>query len=812
MGIKEIETNTILHVKANEPSRSISPLLYGIFYEDINHAADGGIYAELIRNRSFEDTLAPDGCTVCDGIMRTPGGWETKFNDSNDIPGWNMTVDAPAEGLVSLDSKVIINDANPRSLKVDVNCSNGGSVSIANEGYWGIRLDEGAKYKLSFFAKTDRPSTSVTASLQSADGKRYASQTIDGITGRWDQYECILISSVSDKDGRLVITTADTGALWLDVVSLFPEATWKRRDNGLRADLMQMLADMKPAFVRFPGGCFVEGITPDTAFQWKNTIGPIHERKGHWNLWGYRTTNGLGYHEYLQMCEDLHAEPMYVFNCGMTCQARKGGAVPAEELDKWIQDALDAVEYANGPVESTWGSERAKAGHPEPFNMRFMEIGNENFGPDYEERYKKFYDALKDHYPEIRLITNAPVSGTPMEILDEHYYSDPKFFLSNWTKYDTYDRQGPEIYVGEYACTDRCGQGNLAAALGEAAFMMGMERNADVVKMSSYAPLFVNLNDRTWNPDAICFDNSNCYGTPSYHVQTMFAQNRPDETLAYEFDGPNDLDTHPSNGCIGLSTWATTAEYKDIRVVDGDAILYDNNFNSDTDEWTQLRGEWVIEDGTYRQITTDPDTCAIVGDAGWTNYTLTLKARKLEGSDGFIVMFRVKDQENLMKWNIGAFSNALHTITAIHKGKNTAIGSMVMGSIETNRWYNIRVEVNDRRIRCFLDGALIHDVDIPPIPIVTAVAGRIKSTGEIILKVVNTSEIAQEAQVEIDSIGRIAPHGTEIILTSASMDDENSITEPMKIVPVKREADGLGISFIRTFEPNSLTILKLKAE
>ncbi|MHB9005029.1 MAG: alpha-L-arabinofuranosidase C-terminal domain-containing protein, partial [Coriobacteriia bacterium] len=624
MSNMKAETNTFLHIKADEPSRPVSPLLYGIFYEDINHAADGGIYAELIRNRSFEDTLPPDGCTVSNGIMRTPDGWETKFADTDQIPGWNLAVNAPAEGTAILDDQVIINDANPRSLRIESDCSKGGSVSIVNEGYWGIRIDEGAGYRLSFFAKTDLPSTSVTVSLQSADGKVYAEQIIDGITDQWEQYQCMLTSSGTDKGGRLVITTSDTGTLWLDVVSLFPEATWNRRENGLRADLMQMLADMKPAFMRFPGGCFVEGITPDTAFQWKNTIGPIHERKGHWNLWGYRTTNGLGYHEYLQMCEDLGAEPMYVFNCGMTCQARKGGPVPAEELGKWIQDALDAVEYANGPVDSTWGSVRAKAGHPEPFNMKFMEIGNENFGPDYEERYKKFYDALKEHHPEIRLITNAPVSGSPMEILDEHYYPDPTFFLSNWTKYDFYDRQGPEIYVGEYACTQGCGQGNLAAALGEAAFMTGMERNADVVTMSSYAPLFVNINDRTWNPDAICFDNSSCYGTPSYHVQAMFAQNRPDGTLAHEFNGPMDFDTHPANGCIGLSTWAAKSEYKDIRVTNGDTVLYESNFNSGAGEWKPVRGEWEIVDGAYRQISDSPDTFTATGDTNWKDYTITL--------------------------------------------------------------------------------------------------------------------------------------------------------------------------------------------
>lgn len=798
-----------LRVRADEPSRPVSPLLYGIFYEDVNHAADGGLYAELIRNRSFEDTVPPEGCTVTDGTLCTPNGWKTKFDDSDRIPGWQLAVESPATGAMHLDDRVIINAGNPRSLRLEANCGGGGCVSVVNLGFWGIRLDEGARYRLSLFVKTDGAATSVTVSLRSADGTEYACETIDGIAGEWAQYGCRLTSSGSDKDGRLVITTGETGVMWFDVVSLFPEATWNRRENGLRPDLMGMLAGLMPAFLRFPGGCVVEGFTPDTAFRWKNTIGPIHERKGHWNLWGYRTTNGLGFHEYLQMCEDLGAAPMYVVNCGMTCQARNGCALP---LDEWLQDALDAIEYANGPAESRWGAIRAQAGHPEPFGIKFIEIGNENFGPDYETRYLRFWEVLNDRHPEIRLITNAPVAGAPMEILDEHYYPDPSFFLSNWTKYDGYDRKGPGIYVGEYACTQGCGKGNLAAAIGEAGFMVGMERNADVVTMSSYAPLFVNVNDRTWNPDAINFDNTGCYGTPSYHVQAMFAQNRPDEALACEFTGPVEYDTHPVRGGIGLSTWATTAEFRDVRVTNGDQVLYASDFPSGDDGWRPVSGDWTVVDGAYRQTSDATDTRTVRGDAEWTDYTLSLKARKLVGAEGFRVMFRNQGANDTFAWMIGCWSNTAHFASVTHGGAMTILGSTVQGSIETDRWYDVRIEVEGRRIRCFLDDALIHDTETPVVPMVVATAGRSKATGEITVKVVNASCVPQQTEVRIDGIGSIAPIGTEIILTSDGPDAENSLGEPTKVAPVVREVDGLGARFIRAFEPYSVTILRLRAQ
>ena len=441
---------------------------------------------------------------------------------------------------------------------------------------------------------------------------------------------------------------------------------------------------MKPAFVRFPGGCYVEGDKLANAFRWKDTIGDVAQRPGHWNLWGYRSTDGLGYHEYLQMCEDLGAEPLYVINCGMAHKDH----VAMDQMGPWVQDALDAIEYANGPATSTWGSLRAKAGHPAPFNLKYLEIGNENGGPLYQERYRLFYDAIKARYPDIQLVADVRTTQRPTEILDEHYYNSPEFFIDNAGKYDKYDRKGPKIYVGEYAVTQNCGQGNLRAAIGEAAFMTGMERNCDVVVMASYAPLFVNVGWRQWNPDAINFDGARAYGTPSYHVQKMFSHNRGDVVLPIDLESPA-VELGAKGGAIGVGTWATQAEFKDIKVTRGDKTLFESDFAKGLEGWRTIGGQWKAESGVLRQTGRQTDVRAIAGERSWDNYTYTLKARKLGGAEGFLIMFRVQDPRAKAWWNLGGWGNTKH---AIEMGG--IIGNEVPGRIETGRWYDIRIELH----------------------------------------------------------------------------------------------------------------------
>jgi alpha-L-arabinofuranosidase len=552
-------------VDVTKPGVQVSPLLYGIFFEDINRSGDGGLYAEMLQNRSFED-------------FNVPMGW-TLLNDGN------------AQVTMTLDKSQPLNDKNPTSLRLDItNTGSTGRVGVINQGYkglpidskdpvelpdesissdkpanskwadWmkhfadaqkrpenGLNIEDGKTYVLSFYART-APNFSgpLTATLEKQDGTVLASQDVAYSGVDWKKYDVKLTASASDTNARFVLSTKTTGTIWLDQVSLFPAETFNQRPNGLRADLMQMLLVLHPAFIRFPGGSFGEGYRLSEAFRWKETIGDPVQRPGQWNIWGYRTTNGLGYYEYLQMCEDLKAEPLFVINCGMAEQ----DSVDPKDLDPWIQDALDAIDYANGPATDAWGAQRAASGHPAPFNLKLMELGNENGmgyfwgggnAQQYAQRYNPLYAKVKATYPGIKTISTAPIQkqpvNAPVETVDEHYYPDAGWFEDHAAMYDTYDRNGPKIYVGEYATKPDAGNGNLNAALGEAAFMTGMERNSDLVIMSSYAPLFANPEWREWNPNLIVFDSSRAYGTPSYYNQLLFANNRPDVVL------PIDLQT-----------------------------------------------------------------------------------------------------------------------------------------------------------------------------------------------------------------------------------------------------------------------------
>jgi alpha-L-arabinofuranosidase len=538
-----------------------------------------------------------------------------------------------ATARIAIDTANPLNPRNPRSLRWEI----AGSASLVNEGYWGIAVQRGKRYRFTMYARCEAGFRgALTISLQSADGQVYAQRTLRGFSKDWKPFAATLTANGTDPKARLVLTANDDGALWLDMVSLIPVDTFKRRPNGLRADLAQMLVALKPSFVRFPGGCFVEGDCMQNALRWRDTLGDVAERPARWCVWNYTSTQGLGLHEYLLMCKDLGAEPMLVVNCGMACQYRNGDHIPLNELDEWIEDALAAIEYAIGPPTSKWGALRAKNGHPEPFPLRFVSIGNENWGPIYEERYARFYDAIKARYPQIQLIATAPVKSRPIDILDEHYYSTPEWFILNANLYDRYDRTGPKILVGEYAVTAKCGTGNLRAAIAEAAFMTGIERNADIVVMAAYAPLFVNVNDRAWNPDLIGFDSARCYGTPSYYVQQLFSVYRGTHTLPTRVQSPNAL-TDAARGAVGLGTWETQAEFRNLKVVSAQGeTLFAADFGQGAAGWRTVRGAWQATEGVYRQTELAQDCRAVAGDPAWTDYTITLQARKLGGAEGFL--------------------------------------------------------------------------------------------------------------------------------------------------------------------------------
>lgn len=788
-------TSTTLHaeqatlsVNLKEPGARISPDLYGIFFEEINHAGDGGLYAELVRNRSFEDAAMPRG--------------------------WSLVQSDGAEGTMAVDTAQPLNDKNPRSLRLEIGSQGKGRIGVANEGYWGMGVTAGTSYQLSFYARGDGATPGRwTASLIGSNNEVIATGAPTALPTRtWKQFTCTLTATKSDpKAHLLLLNDAARGTLWLDMVSLMPHNTWRQRRNGLRPDLAGMLDGLRPAFVRFPGGCFVEGDRLADAFRWKQTIGDIAYRPGHPNvIWGYRSTDGLGYHEYLQMCEDLGSEALYVINCGM---AHKEVA-PLDQLDEWVQDALDAVEYARGPITSRWGAMRAWNGHPKPFNLKYMQIGNENGGPAYNERYARFYDALKARYPDIRIIANvwgSRPTSRPLDIVDEHYYQSPEWFIAHANHYDNYDRKGPKIYVGEYAVTSRNGgQGNLRAAIGEAAFMTGMERNGDIVAMSSYAPLFTHVNDRRWNPDLIGFDSARAYGTPSYYVQQLFSRNRGDIVLPTEITAAEAKGLQGQGG-IGLATWLTQAEFKDVTVTRDGQTLLTSDFTTGTTGWQAKAGEWKAEEGAYRQSSRGEGMRSLAGDPKWTDYTLSLKARKLGGAEGFLIMFRVQDDANWYWWNIGGWNNTRHAIERSVGGAKSVISNELAGSIETGRWYDIKIELQGARIRCYLDGKLIHNFEERgPAPL-HAVASRQDKSGDLILKVVNVSAAPQETQITLQGAGKVASQGTATVLTSSSPDDENSLEQPAKVAPVTSTVKAIGPAFRHTFVPHSVTILRLKA-
>src|ERR1051326_2826148 len=580
-------------VDCSHPGHAISPTLYGIFFEDINCSADGGLYAEMVRNRNFEDSDKPQH--------------------------WSTQSSGAAAVAITIDSSRPESSKNLRSLRVQVANLGGSRAGVVNDGFWGMSFTKGEVYELSFWARGAKDFKGpLLASLESSSGIAYAQTKIAALGTEWKPYKLSLTAKGTDPQGRLVISTTKPGTFWLDMVSLFPRKTWKNRPNGLRPDLAEMLAGLKPSFARFPGGCWVEGETMNLSYRWKQTIGNIAERRTQYNIWQYHATHGLGYHEYLQMCEDLSAEPLFVINCGMSHKE----IVPLDKMQEFVQDALDAIEYANGPTSSTWGSVRARNGHPAPFGLKYMEIGNENGGRAYIERYALFYDALKAKYPQMHLIAdewNGRPNNRPVEIVDEHYYSSPEFFIHNADKYDRYDRAGRKVYVGEYAVTQGCGQGNLRAAVGEAAFMTGLERNSDVVLMASYAPLFANVNYKKWNPDLIDFDSSRVYGLPSYYVQKMFSENRGDVVLPVEMESPEAVSPRKS-GAIGVGTWRTQAEFKEIKVTRGDEVLYSCDFANGTNGWRLHGGDWTVTDGALQQKGLEENIRAFAGDKTWNMY------------------------------------------------------------------------------------------------------------------------------------------------------------------------------------------------
>jgi alpha-L-arabinofuranosidase len=538
IAIPSIVLSQTLVVKPNNPIADIQPTMYGVFFEDINFAADGGIYAEMVKNRSFE--------------FYKP------------LMGWSLVKKNDADGSVLIQNREQSKTTNPRFATIQVQ---GNGLALINEGFRGMGIKQGLDYHFSVWARQKAGSSvAITVELRTATGESIGKTSLTPQGTQWKKYTATLKATQTEAKGNLAVTFSGNGTMDVDMISLFPSDTWKQRPEGLRADLVQLLADIKPGFLRFPGGCIVEGHDLSVRYQWKKTLGPIEEREMIVNRWNtefahrptpdYYQTFGLGYYEYFLLSEDIGAEPLPIMNCGMACQFNTGEVVPVDQLDPYIDDVLDLIEFANGDSTSTWGKVRSQMGHPAPFNLKYVGVGNEQWGPQYIERYKVFVKAIKAKYPQIIVVTGSGPSPDGedfeyawkelkklnAEIVDEHYYRKPEWFRENATRYDNYDRKGPKVFAGEYAAQSVAvvspdNKNNWECALSEAAFMTGLERNAEVVTLTSYAPLFAHVDAWQWTPDMIWFDNLVSIGSANYYVQKLFATNKGNKVIPMLLDG-----------------------------------------------------------------------------------------------------------------------------------------------------------------------------------------------------------------------------------------------------------------------------------
>lgn len=757
-----------IRVDLSRKAVPVSRSLFGIFFEEINNAGEGGLYGELLMNRAM---VPGDG--------RLPEGWQST--------------------TANFDAKVSVNDSQAGSIHLD---GTSADARLRNTGFWGISTKKGQKANLRVWVKGNGR---ATVGLVAPDGTSVSNSKQLEVKPGWNEFKTQLTFSKDTPGAQFEFHVPKGSNVWVGYASLMPADTYKARTNGLRQDLAKKLEAMQPGFLRFPGGCYVEGQSLGNCFPWKETIQPIEYRKPTpRTFWGYVSSNGLGYHEYLQMCEDFGSEPMFVINCGMS----HSEITPMNQMQSWVQDALDAIEYANGAVTTAMGALRAKNGHPKSFNLKYIEIGNENgyswaFGgaAPYYERFDLINKAIKSKHPEILTISNVPVPR-PGDLVSEHYYSDPAFFWNNKDRYDAYDRKGTKVYVGEYAVTQQNGRGSLAGALAEAAFMTGMERNADVVAMASYAPLFENINRRQWNPNAIVFDGSRSYGTPSYWVQEMFAKNRVDTMVPYQVSA--DMGDPPSNaGRFGLKTWQTQATFKNLKLVVEGKVAYEKS-NPRVEDFDGLQGEWVNGPEGLSQTRIADDQMAFLkgvttGDG--EDWTFEFDAKIDGGSEAFMPLYAVQGRNQHVQWNIGGWRNTIHAF----QRNGARFGKGVEGEIAKGVWVHVQLTKQGAQVSGYLDGKLIESVVESGTPNFAASTGVSLTSKELVLKLVNGATKARTI-----ALGGLPVQANQywkaVELSSARLEDENTLDRPNNISPqAVRFKAGKEI----TVKPLSLTIVRI---
>jgi len=793
--------------------------LYGVFFEDINRAGDGGLYPEMLRNRAFEDSIPPERCVLDeDGkLFTTPEGWRCEFNHGEGLAAWRKNL-APTPvpawyayggAEMSLGLEDTLNQNRRASLAVDFTGDEGG---VYNIGFCGMYFKKDAQYRFYLFAKAPDGPMTLKVSLQNAEEKVYASQMIEVSGTEYKRYDAVFTVTGEDANGRLSISSLQAGRVVLGFSSLMPAHTYKGRINGLRADLVEKLKAMRPKFMRFPGGCIVEGFTRESAMRFPWLIGEVWERPSYFNLWCYRSTNGLGYHEYLTLCEDIGAEAMYVVNCGLSCQGRRPELFEGEELNGLLEEAIAAVEYAIAPVTNKWGAMRAKFGHPEPFPLKYLEIGNENHGEPYNTRYKLFYDAIKARFPQLIYISNTHTErdGLPTEMADEHFYSDVEFFAAHTGHYDHYDRGGPEIFVGEYAVTVDRLTGSHHCALGEAAFLTGVERNQDIVTLSSYAPTFLNVDYMSWYPNLIEFNNRESFGIPSYHMLTMFGANRGDRVVELSVDTPSQFSK--VSGCMGFWSRYAGASFKNIKM-DGSPCekveVMPSTFS--------VVGGYDQKDGVY---TANGNHCrAVCGNRDAVDCTAEADIQFPEDGEVSLSIWNHYIaggylMEGDVQWNQGGLyhydwvvsGNKSRVLTS--KGfRGDPVSEEIELALDRDGFNHYKVVAGATRIRCYLNGQLVHDVPVRSTPVLCACATVQDDPAQVILKIVNLSDAAQKTTISLDC--PVGPEGALEIMQSDDPYVRNSFDRPDAVAPVAKPLAGLAQEFVYDVPAYSINVLRL---
>ena len=761
-----------LTVHADRPLHRMPKGFYGLMTEEINHAYDGGLYGELVQNRALMDASGPVHWTVLG-------------------EGAKMSVEEGPVGGTALN----------RSLTVEPGA--GGGAGVANDGFWGIPVRPSTTYHLSFYLQGGSQAHGpMEAALESADGRTvWAKSRAENVEGPWRKVEMTLRTGAgapASTANRLAIRASGTGLFRLAGVSLFGP-TFKSRPNGLRNDLMELMGGLKPSFLRLPGGNYLEGNTLAERFDWKATLGRVEDRKGHMAPWSYRSSDGLGLMEFLLWCEDLRMKPLLAVFAGY---ALRGEHVePGPALKPFVDDALDEIEFVTGDAKTTkWGAERARLGHPTPFPLEFVEIGNEDWfdrSGSYEGRFAQFYDAIRAKYPRLRLIASAAVKSRVPDVLDDHYYRTAAQMASDSAHYRNADRKGPKIFVGEWASLQGQPTPDFQAALGDAAWLTGLERDSDLVVMEAYAPLFTNVNPGAsqWNTNLIGYDALRSFGSPGYWVQALFAQNQGETVLPVDVAPTKPNEAFAYRGGVGVGSSGGGAEFKD-SALEGLSL-------PSMGSWALPRN-WIYADAVLRQGVVGRPSRAFAGDPSWTDLAYRVKARRT-GEGTVSVVFHALDDHNLWQWTLGGGANEIRH-TEIFSTRAVAKGEPV--ALSPGDWADLRLEVRGGHIKGYVDGKLAIEADEAPPAIPTVYASASRTGKETILKVVNLSATAAPMRLDLPGAGtRFALSG---LIMTGPLGGYNTLDEPKKIAPCPIPKSTLKAGDTYAFAPYSVTVLRLK--